>query len=107
MKEVSRNSNPEAGEFNEPSFEIDGQVVELLRGCGTAVIASEYAEVMLNRGTDGVHFEQLYLGQKVICDVAKANKRVLFAHQQTSSIWALEFDAGAAPTQKIFAKGIV
>jgi hypothetical protein len=61
-------------------------VVEVLPGCGTAVIAGEHPDVMVNRGTDGIHFDALRLGQGVICVVANRGNRVLHAHQQTTSM---------------------
>jgi len=70
-----------------PSFEIDGKVTEILRGFGLAVInAGGIDEFTLNRGTDGVHFEALRIGQKVSCQVAAQGHRVLHAHQQTQPV---------------------
>ena len=90
---------PRSEVFIDASFEIEGRVVELLRGCGTAVIAGDRLEVMLNRGTDGVQFDQLVLGQKVVCTVTRRNKRVLFARQQPIATNAPAQDAGSTLDQ--------
>lgn len=82
MKNQSDFQHPQSKAFLDSSFEMEGRVVELLRGCGTAVIAGEQQELTINRGTDGVHFEQLSLGQNVVCTVTGRNKRVLHARQQ-------------------------
>ena len=68
----------------EISFVVDGHVTEVLRGCGVATIHSGLSEeYSVNRGTDGVHFETLRVGQKVSCQVALPTQRVVHVQQQT------------------------
>ena len=68
----------------EPSFQIDGKVIEILPGSGLATVrANSSGDLTVNRGTDGVHFEELLIGDRVNCQVAVASHRVMYAHQQT------------------------
>jgi len=68
----------------EPLFQIDGVVVEVLQGCGMATVRTNAAdELSLNRGTDGLHFDALRVGQRVNCEVDVLRNRVAHAHQQT------------------------
>ena len=72
---------------NEPSFRIDGQIAILLPGCGVATIHSHgMDDFTINRGTEGVHFDDLRVGQEISCDVGGAHHRVLHAHQQTKPL---------------------
>lgn len=105
MKNQSDCQHPQSEAFQDSSFEMEGRVVELLRGCGAAVIAGELQEVTINRGTDGVHFEQLSLGQNVVCTVTRKNKRVLLARQQPIAENALARDAGRTLNQTRTTKG--
>lgn len=74
----------------EPSFQIDGEVIEVLPGCGMATVrANSLEELVVNRGTDGVHFEHLNIGDIVNCQVAIADSRVMYAHQQTVPMSAI------------------
>lgn len=71
----------------EPSFRIDGKVVEVYQGCGIAVLDTNSSDSLtINRGTDGIHFEELSVGDRVNCQVAIIGSRVLYGHQQTQSM---------------------
>lgn len=75
-----------SGSFQESTFQMDGFVVEKLPGCGIAAVAAGQAVVVINKGTDGVHFEELFLGQKIHCLVDKRSRRVVHARQQTATM---------------------
>ena len=90
----SKNGTPVAA--REASFQIDGVVTGVLRGCGIAMLESASADdFTVSRSTKGVHFEKLRVGQKVSCQVALTTNRVLHAHQQTQPMPLLP-DTGAA-----------
>ncbi len=83
-----QNSTPAAAARpREPSFQIDGMVTEVLRGCGVATVHTGGSEEFtVSRGTSGVHFEDLRVGQKISCEVAFPTQRVLHAHQETQPV---------------------
>ena len=67
--------------------EISGTVVEVLKGCGSATVETKAgSELRLNKGTGGVHFDQMRVGQPVSCIVSTATGMVLHAHQQTTTM---------------------
>ena len=73
--------------LNEPSFQIDGKVVEVLPGSGMAALHTNTSgDYTFNRGTDGVHFDDLCIGDTVHCEIAIDGNRVLYAHQQTRPV---------------------
>ena len=80
--------------------EIQGSVVNVLKGCGLAEVqcAGPY-ELTINKGTDGVHFDALTVGQRIACEVAPASRRVVHVHQQTMPMTAAIADmkSSAAP----------
>lgn len=104
MTELSCHAHPQLGCFGESTFEMVGHVVEILHGCGIAAVVAPHREVVLNRGTEGVHFDGLQLGQAVTCTVGKSSRRVLLAQQETILTRASKPFAGAASNQKGQAK---
>jgi hypothetical protein len=62
------------------SFEIEGQVIEVLQGCGMASIASPHGVIYtINRQTPGIVFTTLHEGVRVRCQVGGEVKHVLHA----------------------------
>ena len=62
------------------SFEIEGQVIEVLQGCGMASIASPHGVIYtINRQTPGIAFTELHEGLRVRCEVGGEVKHVLHA----------------------------
>jgi len=71
----------------ESSFQIDGQVIEVLHGSGFAILATNSADdLTISRGTDGIQFEEPQVGDRVNCQVAIEGGRVLHGHQETQSM---------------------
>lgn len=69
------------------SFQIDGQVVEVLPGSGLAtIVTNSMGDFAVSRGTKGLHFEELCVGDWINCQVTFDGSRVLYAHQQTQTI---------------------
>ncbi len=65
-------------------FSAEGEVVEVLKGCGIATISSQRGTLTIHKGTDGVHFDALRPGQSLSCELAPdGSNRVMHAHQQT------------------------
>ncbi len=65
-------------------FSADGEVVEVLKGCGIATISSDRGTLTVHKGTEGVHFDALRPGQTVSCELSPdGSNRVTHAHQQT------------------------
>lgn len=73
--------SPFSQSLEESTFQMDGFVVELLPGCGIATVATGQTVLVINKGTDGVRFEQLFPGQKIHCLVDRASNRVLHVEQ--------------------------
>ena len=66
------------------SFEIEGQVIEVLQGCGMASIASHHGVIYtLYRQTPGIDFNELYEGRWVRCELGGDATRVLHAELVT------------------------
>ena len=66
------------------SFEIEGEVFEVLRGCGLASISSRHGAIYtIDRQTPGIDFEELQEGRRVRCAIAGEVGRVLHAELVT------------------------
>ena len=62
------------------SFEIEGEIVEVLPGYGLAHVQTAEGQVYgLNRTTPGIDFEEIHAGQQVRCVVTLEFNRVLHA----------------------------
>ncbi len=79
-------SVPFSRSFQESTIQMDGFVVEKLPGCGIAAVATGQTLLVINKGTEGVRFEQLFLGQKIHCRVDRASNRVLHVDQHTATL---------------------
>ena len=65
-------------------FEIEGEVFEVLHGCGLASIASLHGAIYtLDRQTPGIDFNELYEGRWVRCELGGDATRVLHAELVT------------------------
>ncbi len=78
------------------AMEIRGRVVSVLKGCGLADVefGGHHHQLTVNRGTDGIHFNDLRVGQMISCEMSAGSKRVIHAHQQT-------MPRGTAPSPKV------
>jgi hypothetical protein len=61
------------------SYEISGEVFEVLAGCGLASIRASSGIYTVDRGTKGIAFEDLHEGQRIRCQVDARFNRVLHA----------------------------
>lgn len=85
----------------EPTFQIDGQVVTVLRGSGIATLLTNSADdLTLSRSTAGVHFEQLRVGDWIHCKVGVNSGRVVHALKQIRPIPVTSADRSGTPCPK-------
>lgn len=64
----------------EPSFEIEGEVVEVLAGCALGSVLSPTGAIYtVDRQTPGIALDELRMGQRVRCQIACKFHRVLKA----------------------------
>lgn len=72
----------------EALFSIDGLITEVLPGCGAAIVEvpGQAGDFSIHRGTAGIDFDKLKVGQRVHCDIGASSDRVIHAHQQTQPI---------------------
>lgn len=73
--------------------EMAGRVVEVLPGCGlVALSVGKGEEITLQRGTEGVSFDDIYVGQRLSCRVARRSRRVLRVEAPDRAMPAVDAD---------------